>query len=442
MIETLPITKLKLAEDNPRRDPGDISELAESIKAVGIVEPLVVTPAGDGTHLVVAGSRRLAAASAAGLVEVPAIVRNLSDEQRAEIMLVENLQREDLAPLEETAAFRRLIDLGYSQRKLAERIGRSQAHISKRLALEELTPKARTALDSGRITLEEAQDLLKLRGMPKRMDRALGKGSWAVGEELRDHQNAEKQGQLEQQVKAKGHRLVRFQRGGYGDLKLPKGALQVTPDRGFYGPHIRMSPKKHEKEACHAAAIKERSFDGPQLVPVCTDPSRHPKERRSQAGGGGPLSAKEKENRRWKVEHNRGRREAQARREQFMRELLGRRVRQGDALTRLFASLIDHGDERDAKVACLFLDLRPVREKSSWGMTIDSYKAALSAYASKDSGNLERAALAFAFGMTEVPMRTDYPSFEKAKDHLKFLADRGYRISGPERVELKGKAPR
>ena len=87
---------------------------------------------------------------------VPVIVRRLTDAERTEIMVIENLQREGLAPLEEALAYRRLIDLGYSQRKLAERVGSSQATVSKRLALLNLPEAARAALDSGRITLEDA----------------------------------------------------------------------------------------------------------------------------------------------------------------------------------------------------------------------------------------------------------------------------------------------
>ncbi len=89
LFEIAPLDKLKPASDNPRRSVGDVAELAASIQAVGILEPLVVTPQ-DGGYTVVAGSRRLAAARKAGLAEVPVVVCELSEEQRQEAMLIEN----------------------------------------------------------------------------------------------------------------------------------------------------------------------------------------------------------------------------------------------------------------------------------------------------------------------------------------------------------------
>ena len=173
-VISVALERLVAASDNPRRDVGDVSDLAASIRSVGLLEPLIVCQQGPSEpYLVVAGHRRLAAAALAGLSVVPVIVRRLTDAERTEIMVIENLQREGLAPLEEALAYRRLIDLGYSQRKLAERVGSSQATVSKRLALLNLPEAARAALDSGRITLEDAQALTKLNNLPERAERAL-----------------------------------------------------------------------------------------------------------------------------------------------------------------------------------------------------------------------------------------------------------------------------
>lgn len=159
--------------DNPRRDIGDVTELAASIKSVGILEPLLVKPHGKNRYQLIAGARRLAAAEVAGRLTVPCIVRDYNDEQRAEIMLIENLQRVDLSPIEEATAFGRLVDeFAWSQDKLAERIGRSQSHISKRLSLLKLPDEVVEKVHSGGMPIESALELTKLVKHPKRLSRS------------------------------------------------------------------------------------------------------------------------------------------------------------------------------------------------------------------------------------------------------------------------------
>lgn len=146
----LPLRSLIAAGDNPRRDLGDLSELAISIKSTGLLEPIVATPGEAGRYVIVAGHRRHAAAELAAVDTVPVYVRVMDDQERVAAMLVENLQRSDLAPLEEAGAFKRLVDeFGMPQRQLAEKVGRSQGHISKRLGLLDLPAAAQKALDSG-----------------------------------------------------------------------------------------------------------------------------------------------------------------------------------------------------------------------------------------------------------------------------------------------------
>ena len=121
---------------NPRGelDPAGLDELADSMRAQGVLQPLLVTPGG----LVVAGHRRLAAARQAGLTEVPVMVRDLSPAQQQEIMLVENLQRQDLSPVEEARGYRRILDEGHTGAQLARRIGVPTARINARLLLLKL----------------------------------------------------------------------------------------------------------------------------------------------------------------------------------------------------------------------------------------------------------------------------------------------------------------
>jgi len=170
------ITDITPAADNPRRHLGDLTELAASIKAVGIVQPLVVTGnADDATWTLVAGHRRLAAAKKAGLEYVPCVVRpQLDDAARTELMVIENLQRTDLTAIEEAGAFQALVDLGWSQRQIATRVGRNQSHISKRLTLTKLPDTAVEALDAGRLTVDAAVELTKLD--VKTQEKLLGKG--------------------------------------------------------------------------------------------------------------------------------------------------------------------------------------------------------------------------------------------------------------------------
>src|SRR5437899_8406933 len=123
----IPVEAIAPSSLNPRSDLGEIGDLAASITSLGIIQPLTVRPTEDGRYLLVAGERRYAAALAAGLTEVPAIVREIDDKTALEIALVENCQRRDLSPTEEAGAYRMLIDgHGYTQRSLAKQIGRSQ----------------------------------------------------------------------------------------------------------------------------------------------------------------------------------------------------------------------------------------------------------------------------------------------------------------------------
>lgn len=163
-FEQMLLGDLTPAPDNPRRDLGDLTELAASIREVGIVEPIVAARNPDGSTTIVAGSRRYAAAQLAGLERAPVIVRpGLDDATRAELALIENLHRKDLEPLEEAEAFARLTgpEFGWSQTKLAGRLGCSQGHISKRLALLKLPDKVRAAIGST-IHVNDAVDLARL----------------------------------------------------------------------------------------------------------------------------------------------------------------------------------------------------------------------------------------------------------------------------------------
>lgn len=164
LIRDLPIHEVRPSRLQPRSEvsPEDVAELAASIADRGVLQPIVVRPADDGYELV-AGERRWRAALAAGLQIVPAVVRHLSDQESLEVALLENLQREDLRPLEKARAYRRLQDeFGITQEQIAARLRKSQAAIANTLRLLHLPEEVQDALDRGRITEGHARALLAL----------------------------------------------------------------------------------------------------------------------------------------------------------------------------------------------------------------------------------------------------------------------------------------
>ncbi len=161
----LPLEFLHPLTEQPRRrfDEADLEALASSIRANGILQPLLVRPLDDfGEHFgIVAGERRWRAAQRAGLLEVPVVVRALSDGEALEIALLENVQRHDLSPLEEAAAYERLIEeYGHTQEALAERVGKSRSHIANLLRLTQLSVRMQTWLDEEQLTVGHARALL------------------------------------------------------------------------------------------------------------------------------------------------------------------------------------------------------------------------------------------------------------------------------------------
>jgi ParB family chromosome partitioning protein len=159
----VPITALKPNPRQPRQnfDPTAHKELADSIKAQGIIQPLLVRPAGENVWEIVAGERRWRAAKDAGLKEVPVYVRNLTDQEIMIAALTENLQREDLNPLEEAQALEKLQEmLRLTQEALADRLGKSRTAITNALRLLKLTAEAKADLRDGLISPGHARCLL------------------------------------------------------------------------------------------------------------------------------------------------------------------------------------------------------------------------------------------------------------------------------------------
>ena len=166
-LRQLPIASLKPGKFQPRRrfDEAAIKGLADSLRSQGMLQPILVRKHGSAeTYEIIAGERRWRAAQHAGLHEVPVLIRALSDAEALEIALVENLQREELSPLEEGDAYRRLMDeFGHTQEALAEHLGKSRSHIANTLRLLTLPEDVKALLEAGKLSAGHARALLVAR---------------------------------------------------------------------------------------------------------------------------------------------------------------------------------------------------------------------------------------------------------------------------------------
>ncbi len=164
-LAQLPIDVLKPGKYQPRTrmDETSLSELAASIRARGVIQPIVVRPVGGSQYEILAGERRWRAARMAGLEQVPAVVREVPDEAALGIGLIENIQREDLNPLEEANGLKRLIDeFKLTHEEVAGAVGRSRAGVTNLLRLLDLAPAVQSMLLDGKIDMGHARALLAL----------------------------------------------------------------------------------------------------------------------------------------------------------------------------------------------------------------------------------------------------------------------------------------
>lgn len=165
-LTNLPLDQLESGRYQPRRefDPDALQALATSIRAQGVVQPIVVRPLpGDGQYEIIAGERRWRAAQLAGLSKIPAIVRDIPDEMAVAIALIENIQREDLNPLEEASALKRLTEeFGMTHQAIADAVGRSRVGVSNLLRLLDLSAAVKRQIEAGHLEMGHARALLTL----------------------------------------------------------------------------------------------------------------------------------------------------------------------------------------------------------------------------------------------------------------------------------------
>lgn len=173
-VQSVRVDRIVQAAYQPRQvfEPGALAELAQSIREKGVLQPLLVRPRGENFEIV-AGERRWRASQLAGLSEVPALIRDLGDREALEIAIIENLQREDLGPLEEARAYQALLDQGLNQEGVAQAVGKGRSTVSNALRLLSLPEDALRALEAGEISAGHARAVL---AQPER-DRA-----WALAE--------------------------------------------------------------------------------------------------------------------------------------------------------------------------------------------------------------------------------------------------------------------
>jgi len=164
-IVQLPVSKLVPNPGQPRKnfDETELQELADSIKTYGIIQPIIAADTGDGAYIIIAGERRTRAAKLAGLGTVPVIIRDYTDQKRLEISLIENIQRSDLNPIEEAAAYKNLMDFSnLSQDELAMRMGKNRSTVANALRLLKLPIEIQKSIEEGKVSSGHARALLSV----------------------------------------------------------------------------------------------------------------------------------------------------------------------------------------------------------------------------------------------------------------------------------------
>jgi ParB family chromosome partitioning protein len=170
-VRIIPVSGIESNPEQPRLafDEATLQELAASIREHGVLQPILVRPLGNNRYQLIAGERRWRASKLADLDTIPALVEEIDDDTALEISIIENLQREDLSPLDEAAMYDRMIhEHGYSVRKLAQKLGKDKGYLENRLRLADAPPEVRELVSVRKDTLSHAYELLKVDDPKKR----------------------------------------------------------------------------------------------------------------------------------------------------------------------------------------------------------------------------------------------------------------------------------
>lgn len=425
----VPVEQLQPADDNLRGPVGDVAELARSIAGIGVLEPLLVTPlaAEPERFTIVAGHRRHAAAVRAGLSVVPCIAREMSDAERIEVMLVENLQRSDGIPVlaEATGYFRLVGEHGYTIRRLAKQVGRSERHVRSRLVLLELPPAAQDALERNELSVGQAEALLPAKDLPEVVEAVLAEPEWrrqdmerAVADALRRAEHEDCRATLVAELEASGTRVAE------PEGHRPKSYVRLSD--------LGLDDTAHQGEACHAVVV-EMGYAGPVAVTVCTDRRRHspkaPVADRSdlqvEATDADPERERAKERRR-----------LAERRRDFVTTRLGSRLPRTAAVDLLIGALLDRANTNDAGKAGALLGTtaKPGRYGDDW-------HGALGELAARSEADRLRVGVAVAAAMAEARIAAGGHRAGAAR-YVEFLSALGYQPEPDEAApEARNPAP-
>lgn len=406
----LPLAVLAPHPANPREDLGDLAELEASIRELGVLEPLVVATvaahraggwpdvAALATHVVLAGHRRRAAAIAAGLPIVPCVIRDdLAGDDALAVMLSENdpAKRHGLTPLAEARAFAQLAERGWSQRRIAARMGCKQPHVSKRAALLRLPAEALSALAAGKITTADGTELARLAGHPERVVKALAEidgSTWnnaaaVVGRHLQQAEREKKAAATRAQLQAEGILVVDpGQMGAYAHAKrLDDGA----------------DPEPHRAAGCLRGAASSHS--GSREL-YCRDPDSHEGTAAALPGwsrsyGPGRAAADEE-----RAEENRHRAAAARARREAAGRLAARPVSAARAAELVSLALIS----RHVDAACLKTAAGWLRAAGIGAADGDAYAYAAQVTSGGDPGAIRRLAAAMALAADERAAGAEY----------------------------------
>lgn len=287
VLQEIPVGKLNPHPRNPRRSVGDVADMAASILKHGVLEPLIVAPATRGSSFVlIAGHRRAAAAKAAKLKMVPCLVRGdlATDRAQLEAMLVENLQRADLTPVEEAAAYEQLLlDPDLTPAALAARVGQPVKRIQDRVKLGKLDDVLKDRLHAGQLTIEQGLALVEFADDPKlskELAKAAGSPDWSYTlSRAREQRKA---------ARALDRRVAKLTKAGIDVVKSwPKGAHSIShdwiPDRPSLNliPPVTSCSEQDEwvlshHAACEGAlAVVRKLYGDLVLVHACSRPDLH-----------------------------------------------------------------------------------------------------------------------------------------------------------------------
>lgn len=448
---------------NNRRELGDVKELADSIRSVGLLEPLLVwrrelgaaatdpSLKGRGFLHVIAGHRRLAAAKLAGLAHVPVIVVDLDEKSRLEALLVENLHRLGIDPLEEADGYKRLLAFGLTQAAIAAKVGRSPAHVSKRLSLLELPKEATDLVLAGKLAIADVLELTPYLKEPvviaetmKAVKEAIRNG-W--GFRVDGHARGAKR-RLEQERKVaaikeklKAEKVSVLSYDGYGH---PSGSTLLGTGYG----ELPIKVAEHAKGGCHAAFLDHQG----DVHYVCTKLANHKastdkvvaravKALTTRNGYGGASANKAQAKKAAESrERNKVLREREPIRSSALKNALNAKQKREDVvdfvLRQLLQRFLDESHEvEDLAAALLSVPSKPTKH---------SYQRATIDWATWLSGGKDRVfKLAYAISLAsgELPFRHllkqgyfDSEYGANAGRYIAHLKDHGYK---PDKVELE-----